>query len=327
MHYVLGTDEAGYGPTLGPLLVGSSLWQLPDELPATLLATKLAQHVVMSREALTEAKQRGGTVAPLLLADSKVVYSPARGLVDLELAILALAALQHPVPQTWHALWSTFAPQALPPADLPWHQALELALPIASALPAIERTASELRLTFRETGIRLFTPRARAVFPGEFNDLVTRYGNKASLLSTVTLELARSWLDEVPPAPATIFCDKHGGRSSYAALLQQLFDVGLVRTLHEGRAESRYQITYRDQPIELVFLAKGESQLPTAVASMLAKYLREVAMIPLNRYWQALVPGLRETAGYPEDAKRFLAAIEPERKKLRLADHGFIRSR
>ena len=33
MLYVIGTDEAGYGPHLGPLVISATLWQLDD--PAT----------------------------------------------------------------------------------------------------------------------------------------------------------------------------------------------------------------------------------------------------------------------------------------------------
>ena len=42
--------------------------------------------------------------------------------------------------------------------------------------------------------------------------------------------------------------------------------------------------------------------LNVALASMAAKYLREVCMLQFNRYWAAQVPGLKPTAGYPTDA-------------------------
>ena len=31
MGYLIGTDEAGYGPNLGPLLVTATLWSVPDD--------------------------------------------------------------------------------------------------------------------------------------------------------------------------------------------------------------------------------------------------------------------------------------------------------
>ena len=51
--------------------------------------------------------------------------------------------------------------------------------------------------------------------------------------------------------------------------------------------------------------------LPTALASMLAKYVRELYMRAFNQYWQARKPGLRPTAGYARDAGRFIADIKP----------------
>ena len=30
MPYLLGTDEAGYGPNLGPLVISASLWEVPE---------------------------------------------------------------------------------------------------------------------------------------------------------------------------------------------------------------------------------------------------------------------------------------------------------
>ena len=55
----------------------------------------------------------------------------------------------------------------------------------------------------------------------------------------------------------------------------------------------------------------GEAALPTACASLCSKYLRELAMDAFNDFWQARVPNLRRTAGYPLDAKRFLQDIGP----------------
>ena len=39
---------------------------------------------------------------------------------------------------------------------------------------------------------------------------------------------------------------------------------------------------------------------------MTAKYLRELYMGGFNLYWQSLLPGIKPTAGYYNDGKRFL---------------------
>ena len=55
--------------------------------------------------------------------------------------------------------------------------------------------------------------------------------------------------------------------------------------------------------------------MPAALASMASKYLRELAMRAVNHFWCGRLVGLRPTAGYPEDARRFkseIAAIQAE---------------
>ncbi len=100
-------------------------------------------------------------------------------------------------------------------------------------------------------------------------------------------------------APATVVCDKHGGRNRYGPLLQQQFSDDLVCILSEGSEESGYRLGPHDAATTIHFRARAESDLAAALASMTAKYLRELAMRALNDYWCRQVPGLRPTAGYP----------------------------
>ena len=34
MGYAIGTDEAGYGPNLGPLVISATVWEIPDGVRA-----------------------------------------------------------------------------------------------------------------------------------------------------------------------------------------------------------------------------------------------------------------------------------------------------
>ena len=45
MTLVIGIDEAGYGPNLGPLVIGGSSWQI-DELQCDHLSTKVADQFI-----------------------------------------------------------------------------------------------------------------------------------------------------------------------------------------------------------------------------------------------------------------------------------------
>jgi hypothetical protein len=71
----------------------------------------------------------------------------------------------------------------------------------------------------------------------------------------------------------------------------------------------------------------GERFLPTALASMTAKYLRELAMRAFNEFWSARVPNLRPTAGYPMDSHRFRNAIAVAQRELGIDDHDLWRNR
>ena len=57
--------------------------------------------------------------------------------------------------------------------------------------------------------------------------------------------------------------------------------------------------------LDIEFNVGGESQVPVAVASMTAKYIRELAMHAFNAFWSSRSPGLNPTAGYPVDALRW----------------------
>ncbi len=122
-------------------------------------------------------------------------------------------------------------------------------------------------------------------------------------------------------------CDKHGGRNRYAAALQHHFGEWLIVVRGEGRCESRYEFGPSGSRVDVRFRRGGEAFLPTALASMTAKYFRETAMRSFNRFWQQQIPGIRPTAGYPVDARRFKHEIANRQRELGLDDHVLWRSR
>jgi hypothetical protein len=104
--------------------------------------------------------------------------------------------------------------------------------------------------------------------------------------------------------------DKLGGRHFYAPLLNEAFPGGWVRVIREGPARCDYVIEHLSREVRIRFEPRADGcHLNVALASMAAKYLREVCMLQFNRYWTAKVPGLKPTAGYPTDAGRFFADI------------------
>jgi hypothetical protein len=205
-------------------------------------------------------------------------------------------------------------------------------LPIDAAADELDRLGTRFQRASTAAGVRPLAVRARFVFPAEFNELVDYYGTKGAALSHVTVGLLREVIDALLPSnefpkPVYAVCDKHGGRNFYAALLQHHFSEHWIEPVYEGDAESRYEWGQPESRTRVSFRINGERFLPTALASMTAKYLRELAMIAFNDFWCARVPGLRPTAGYPKDSRRFKNDIAAAQRELAIDDHVLWRSR
>jgi len=321
MAYLVGTDEAGYGPNLGPLVIAATVWQVPD-------GARDGDLYELLQDAVGCAPSRPADASRLVWADSKLLYRPGSGLAALEqgvLAALGACGLQAASrEQLWDALVPTSRSQR---SELPWHDDHDVPLPVEAARGTVERQARRLQEACVRAGVQLRAVRCRAVFPAEFNAETRRQGSKGTALSRWTLQLVGQALHELVGEPVLVVCDKHGGRNHYAGLLQELLADDLVRVEIEERAESIYRWDSRQRPVEVRFRSGGERFLPAALASMTAKYLRELAMRAFNQFWCRHVPHLRPTAGYPVDARRFKREIEPAQRRLAVADDLLWRER
>ena len=319
MLYVIGTDEAGYGPHLGPLVISASVWQVDDPAKAHNLYRVLKKVVCAD-----PAKANGRRVA---MADSKVLYKPGE-IHDLERGALAALGCVGYECGPWQELWRFLDSNATYTGySLAWHDGYEVALPLEVDLKKLAKTTAVLRDGLEQAGVRLVSLNSRTVFPEEFNRLTESFNNKSETLSRLTLELLAQVLDQLPAAPVLAYCDKHGGRNFYSELLQRQFPDWLVEVYCEGCEESIYRFGPPERRIEVGFRVQSERYLPAALASMIAKYLREVFMRPFNDFWCARIPGLRPTAGYPRDSHRFRAQIRDMQLALGIEDHVLWRIR
>jgi len=315
MSYLVGTDEAGYGPNLGPLVVSASVWRVPDGVHADGLY-RLLDGVVAGPDQLDDASP-----ARLAIADSKLVYRAGKGLATLERNVLAAMALIGRRPGTWRDVWAGLADGSLDPSPaLPCYCDFDAPLPLEADAAAIGSLADRVAPRLRAAGVELVALRSRAIFEAEFNELVARHGSKGTVLSHATLELAARALAPLTHGPISVLCDKHGGRNSYQRLLSEWFPQWLVEVYGEGRSESVYRFGPADRRVEFRFRAKGETCLATALASMASKYLRELAMRAFNAFWCGRLPGLTPTAGYPADAKRFQRDVAAAQSRLSNSD-------
>ena len=307
-------------------------------------------------ERLASVVARSPDDGRIAIADSKAaLYRPGTGLRHLERGVHATLAAMGESAGRWSALVETCGADPVGHCRrLSWHEGFDCPLPVDAAADEVARLGERLARECADAGVRPRVVRARLVFPAEFNELVEHYGTKGAALSHLAVGLLRDVLELVggdaasspdldPRAEASspgalrcasrlseaafVVCDKHGGRNRYAALLQHFFSDAWIETLTEGRTESRYRWGPEGAGVEVTFRVGGEAFLPTALASMTAKYLRELAMRAFNQYWCERVPGLRPTAGYPTDAKRFRTDIHSVQQTLGISDHVLWRCR
>jgi hypothetical protein len=313
MPWVVGIDEAGYGPNLGPLVQAAVALYLPD-----------GDHA--GWDTLRPVVRRCGEKSDnrLLIDDSKKVYT-RYGLEALERGVWSITA---PDPHTVHEfLWSQ---DELPAwgEDLCGEAWFDGGDPIPVAIdPGEQWAASE---PVRDAIGGRWTGDFRIIPPPRFNRVVDEFGSKAVVLSRGLIELIGSIGSAVQSdgEPLIFQCDKQGGRNFYAAMLQEAFPTGWIVAERESADESRYRVEMLDRPVTVTFRPRAEADsVAVALASMLCKYLREVCMRQFNRFWAAHVPGIRPTAGYPGDAKRFFDEIKPAMAKLGLTDDQVWRKR
>jgi hypothetical protein len=186
----------------------------------------------------------------------------------------------------------------------------ELALPFATNLSACQSKTQALAAALDGADVRVADMLASVVFAGEFNRIVGHTGNKSLLLFQKTGLLLQRFWGLVDGGPSCVLVDKHGGRVRYRRLLLDVFPHCRCDVLEEQSARSAYRIHDGERRMTVLFAEGGDARaLPTALASMTAKYVRELYMAAFNDYWARRVDGLKPTAGYRGDSTRFLKDI------------------
>ncbi|MDG2012148.1 MAG: hypothetical protein P8J33_01490, partial [Pirellulaceae bacterium] len=299
MPFIIGTDEAGYGPNLGPLVIGATLWEVPDH--GTCLYSELSDVICKSKEfSLAVCPEK------IPIGDSKTLYQSRGSLAKLERAVLAMLGVTQVIPKNVPELIQCISapnpPKLVEKSTYHWDN---VHLPVAANRDDLNELCERLRETLRSRGIHFHRMVVSIIFPEEFNRGLHDCGNKANLLSSTTCQLAKYLIDQNVPVDQNveILFDKHGGRARYAGCLQQEMTDSFIRVVDEARLASHYQWQEGDRHLEAWFMAKGERHMPIGLASMVAKYVRELCMGAWNSFWCGQLPGLQPTAGYPQDAR------------------------
>lgn len=318
-----GIDEAGYGPMLGPLSVGASIFVVEDAESGQ-GAPDLWRHLddVVCTGA-RDAKRR------IAVADSKRLkgsnQAKAHPLRHLERGVLSFLSCRrgpeevasdfgHHPPADDSTLFSKLGAVLPTTSKTPWYDSTT-PLPVAHDADTLAIDAARLDRGLQQASIRLVGLQGTLIDAGEFNRRLAGGTGKAAInldvAMTLVADVRRVARSLAPEATPRIVCDRQGGRAFYREWLQDCFPEAQIRILGETDRVSRYHLTDHDGGFVIGFETGGEDRhLPVALSSMTAKYLRELAMIRLNRFFSQTTPDLRPTAGYVQDGRRFLAEIE-----------------
>ena len=320
MAIVAGIDEAGYGPLLGPLVVTGVAFQVPDAVAEESLWDVL-------RRSVTHRASAKDLRLPIL--DSKRLYSTKSGMGALERTALVTLKAGGRGAATFRQLLELVAPHVLDDLrSYPWYQDFDVDLPSRCSQADIATRANAVARDIASCGVRLLGVFCEPLPEGHYNRLVARVRNKAVVSLGAVLRVVQAVLSRRGDERVLMHVDRQGGRMRYRQPLMSAFPTHHLRIIEEGAARSAYELTGKNTCHRLDFVTDGERRyLPIALASIYSKYIRELFMRAFNDYWQRQVSGLKPTAGYYTDARRFLRDIDRAVDTLQIDRSLLIRSR
>jgi ribonuclease HII len=122
--------------------------------------------------------------------------------------------------------------------------------------------------------------------------------------------------------------DRQGGRVRYRKNLQRMFGDMELRILRESPTASSYELHAGGKGMRLHFVVGADERfLPVSLASMISKYLRELLIGNMNRYFAGFSADLRPTAGYWKDGLRFIEEIKTNLPHVKFNSDQLIRCR
>ena len=249
-------------------------------------------------------------------------------MAEIERGVLALLGVHNAecdLPATDSALLEALGAESLEPRA-PWYRG-ERTLPLACDPGRLAVGRAMVSRACRSAGITSHRLRCLTADAAEINE-VARLG---VVKSSVTWGLVVRHIHELrqahPDSAIRVAIDRQGGRQRYHEDLLREFPSDRLTILREDNNESAYRLDGLRGRLLVSFTVQGEQHhLPIALASMTAKYSRELWMARLNGWFAQRIQGVRPTAGYVQDGRRFLASVRPTLEAEEIPEAMLVRS-
>ena len=303
---VMGVDENGLGPRLGPLVASSITLDVPRYRRASLVARGLAL-------GLTDSKELGGF--------GRMAFTES----------VALGLLQRvwgSSPATADALLDSIAPSLREslrpycPNRATAAQCWSIDVPLPAFGGDAERGAELLERLVGRSHLRIVDVQSRLACVGLLNAELEAGRNKLA----VDLRLFEDLIGSVYKrfsGPLEIHCGMVGGIRDYASRFSRLSPsrvqplssrAGQRRYLLEGIGEVRFEVD------------ADARHLPVSLASIVGKYVRELSMHRIGRFYTDKGADVPLASGYHDPVTtRFIDGSREHRRTLGIAGDCFMR--
>lgn len=309
----VGADENGLGPKLGPMTITAVL------VKATPEGFKHAEHALSG--AMSE--RLGDSKKLLAHGDIALGEAWARALAERGAGRPEIGkSPQHP-DDLVHAFSlddRAYLNEPCPPQAAPmcWSPQGEAFAAPESLVGAVHGDIDALA----KLGFEVLSVRSVILCAFRMNDGL-REGKNRFVLDLHSMERLLLSLRAQAGRNISAVCGKVGGFGKYSDAFS-ILSGQLHSVLSETRAKSAYHFP---QIGEIAFVRDGDASDPcVALSSIVGKYLREILMARVARYFRAELPELPDASGYHDPITNvFVEKTIELRRKLDIADDCFIR--